>query len=227
MKRYVSTFAGLLAAALLSTTANAGTIIGAQSAVINEGGPGFGSINDTFNQAGLSAGYTGGVTDFASYIASKPTHTVTFGGFEWFSNTGLDTASVTYDLGKLYNLSALALWNEESSGIGLLALFGSSDGNTFSSIGSFSPADNPDNAPYLAQVFNITSTQSRYVRFDMSGCPQQPSAFVACAIGEVAFDATAANAVPEPSTWAMMLVGFGMVGAGMRYQRRSNKVAFG
>ena len=33
--------------------------------------------------------------------------------------------------------------------------------------------------------------------------------------------------VPEPATWAMMLVGFGMVGAGMRYRRRSSKVAFG
>ncbi|MDP1028353.1 choice-of-anchor K domain-containing protein [Sphingomonas sp. KR1UV-12] len=30
-------------------------------------------------------------------------------------------------------------------------------------------------------------------------------------------------AVPEPATWAMMLVGFGMVGASARYRRRSTK----
>ncbi len=30
-------------------------------------------------------------------------------------------------------------------------------------------------------------------------------------------------AVPEPTTWAMMLVGFGMMGASMRYRRRSTK----
>jgi len=34
-----------------------------------------------------------------------------------------------------------------------------------------------------------------------------------------------AAAVPEPATWAMMLVGFGMMGASMRYRRRSTKAA--
>ncbi len=33
-------------------------------------------------------------------------------------------------------------------------------------------------------------------------------------------------AVPEPTTWAMMLVGFGMVGAASRYRRRSANVRF-
>jgi len=36
---------------------------------------------------------------------------------------------------------------------------------------------------------------------------------------------TATTAVPEPATWAMMLAGFGMMGATMRYRRRSTKVA--
>lgn len=34
------------------------------------------------------------------------------------------------------------------------------------------------------------------------------------------------GAVPEPATWAMMLVGFGMMGASMRYRRRSTATAF-
>jgi len=33
-------------------------------------------------------------------------------------------------------------------------------------------------------------------------------------------------AVPEPATWAMMLVGFAMVGATARYRRRKSNVAF-
>ncbi|MFS0773468.1 PEPxxWA-CTERM sorting domain-containing protein [Sphingomonas sp. 1P08PE] len=33
-------------------------------------------------------------------------------------------------------------------------------------------------------------------------------------------------AVPEPATWAMMLVGFGMVGGAARYRRRGTKVAY-
>lgn len=40
------------------------------------------------------------------------------------------------------------------------------------------------------------------------------------------FTNTATAAVPEPATWAAMLLGFGLVGAGMRSRRRSTKVTF-
>jgi hypothetical protein len=33
-------------------------------------------------------------------------------------------------------------------------------------------------------------------------------------------------AVPEPTTWAMMFVGFGMMGASMRYRRRGTKAVY-
>lgn len=33
-------------------------------------------------------------------------------------------------------------------------------------------------------------------------------------------------AIPEPTTWAMMLVGFAMVGATVRYRRRSSRITF-
>jgi len=35
-----------------------------------------------------------------------------------------------------------------------------------------------------------------------------------------------AAAIPEPATWGMMLLGFGLVGATMRYRRRSSIVTF-
>jgi hypothetical protein len=35
-----------------------------------------------------------------------------------------------------------------------------------------------------------------------------------------------ANTVPEPATWAMMLIGFGMMGASLRYGRRRGTVGF-
>ena len=38
--------------------------------------------------------------------------------------------------------------------------------------------------------------------------------------------AAAVAAVPEPATWAMMLVGFGMMGASLRYRRKSTAVSF-
>jgi hypothetical protein len=34
------------------------------------------------------------------------------------------------------------------------------------------------------------------------------------------------TAVPEPATWGLMLVGFGMLGASMRYRRRRSVVAY-
>lgn len=34
------------------------------------------------------------------------------------------------------------------------------------------------------------------------------------------------SAVPEPATWALMLVGFGMVGGAARYRRRSAKITY-
>ncbi|MGP7796695.1 PEPxxWA-CTERM sorting domain-containing protein [Sphingomonas sp. CLY1604] len=33
-------------------------------------------------------------------------------------------------------------------------------------------------------------------------------------------------AVPEPATWAMMIIGFGMLGGAMRYRRKSSKAAY-
>lgn len=40
------------------------------------------------------------------------------------------------------------------------------------------------------------------------------------------FTNTASAAVPEPSTWGAMLLGFGLVGSGMRARRRSTKVTY-
>ena len=42
----------------------------------------------------------------------------------------------------------------------------------------------------------------------------------------VIFDAAQVLAVPEPATWAMMLLGVGMIGGGLRLARRKNDLAF-
>jgi hypothetical protein len=211
--------------AFAAQPAQAQQIVSATSGTINSGGPGFGSLTDTINQSGLSTGYVSGVTDFNSYIAGNPTHTVVFNGNEWFSNQGSNSASVTYDLGSAMGIDALALWNEEASGIGTLNLFSSLDGVLFTSLGSFNPTNNPLDANYLAQVFNFGAVDTRYFRFDMSECPQQPTTFDACAIGEVAFRTASVSGVPEPSSWAMMLVGFGAIGYSMRRRRSAKALA--
>lgn len=212
-----------VAFALLMTALSpvqAQTIIGATSAVVNKSGPGdpSGSIISTYNQSGLSTPYVSGVTNFDAYLAGGPFHTTLYSRFEWFGNSGTTDALVTYDLGQLFNIDRLALWNEEFAGIGLLNVLGSTDGVTFSTIGAgFKPTNNVYlGNPYFADVFALTPTSLRYVRLDASGCPQPDGGpYTACSIGEVAFR-TAAPAVPEPATWAMMIAGMGLVGATMR-----------
>lgn len=225
MKLSILSFTATAAVALMATAAQAGPgfIIAPIAATVDVNGPGFGSITNTFDESGLSSLYTPGVTNFDAYIATNPLHTTTFSGFEFFGNAGTSTLQVTYDLGSVKSINALALWNEESSGIGSLTLLSSLDGITFSLFAAgLTPFDNPL-APYPAEVFGFGNLSTRYVRFEASGCPQpNPGNFASCAIGEVAFR-TGSATVPEPQSWALMIAGFGLVGAAMR--RRASVVA--
>jgi hypothetical protein len=193
--------------------AQAGAIISATGAVIDAGGPGFGPIADTFNKNGLLTGYTAGVTDFDTYIAGNPQHSLVFAGNEWFSNSAATAATVTYDLGSSKTIDALALWNEDISGIGSLALETSSDGLIFAPlVAGLLPTNNNDNFDYGADVFSFGAVTAQFVRFVMTNCPQvpngpNPGGFGGCAIGEVAFRATA---VPEPGI--LELTGLALLG---------------
>jgi len=216
--RKLSRWVSIAALAGVASVANAGPIHSAVSGTINSGGPGFGSLTNTHNQAGLTAFYVSGVTDFNTYIASGPSHTNIFACCEWFSNEGTTSASVTYNLGAILTIDALALWNEESSGIGLLDLLYSTDGVIFTALASgLTPTDNPLGPNYLADVFAFGAVNMQYLRLDMSACPQgNPGSFDACAIGEVAFRG-AQITVPEPGSLA--LVGLALAGAGLVRRR--------
>lgn len=205
----------------ITSTANAGVIISATGGTINSGGPGFGTLTETFDQSGLLSGYTPGVTDFDTYIASNPMHSLIFAGNEWFSNDPTESASVTYDFGGTVTIDALALWNEEGAGIGLLDLLYSINGTDFFALaGGLTPTDNPGNTDYGTDIFSFAATSMNFIRLDMSRCPQPDGSFPSCSIGEVAFREGVTDA-PEPA--ALGMLGFGLIGLGIARRRRLKK----
>ena len=212
----------ILAAALsigMLSAAQAGTVVSATAATVLSS-TGSGLIEDTFEQFGLLTDYVSGVTDWATYFAANPLHETPFAGGEWFSTRYVPTASVSYDLGSIQSIEGLALWNEDASGIGSLNILGSADGTTWTTLlSNVKPTDNPLGVQYGADLFNWQATNLRYVKLDMSGCPQpNGSGYEACGIGEVAFHA--ATPVPEASTWAMSSLGLALMGVAVARRRK-------
>ncbi len=217
-----NTLAAALAVAALST-AQAGTIISAVNASVLSGGPGIGDIADTYNLFGLFNDYVSGVTDFDSYTASA-LHDFDYLGQEWFSNEGTTSAVVSYDLGKVQKIQGMAFWNEDGAGVGKLNLLGSTDGTSwFSLLNNLRPTDNTFQANYKADIYSWQSVALRYVKLEMSACPQiQPASNIltACGIGEVAFNASPTSAVPELNPIGMGALGLGLMALGLRRRRQ-------
>ena len=137
-----------------------------------------------------------GSTDFDTYLAQIPTHSVIYGGCEWFSTTRITSATLVFDMGQVLTIDRMAIWNEESSGISSLSVAHSANGVTYSEVpGSFAPKNWPLpitlNERYRADVFSLGTIIARYVRLSIA-CPQIPSAYPGCSLGEIAFSTDAA-----------------------------------
>ena len=146
----------------------------------------------------------------------------------WMTDLGVDTATLTFDLGGAFKLSSIDVWNynfgkeewvstlDRASKAFTLAI--STDGVTFTQVlaGEFARGTGE---LLGAETFGFTGV-ARYVQLNLSGNHQrQPETYGYAPIGlsEVRF---AGSAVPEPATWAMMIAGFGLVGGALRASRR-------
>ena len=175
-------------------------------------GSGVYDINDVINQNGLFDTFVSGVTDFDTYIAANPLHTFQDVGFEWFSANGDTTPTVEFDLGSVMTIDRIAIWNEEFAGFGSASISVSTDGVDFDPLTMIdSLTDHGFLVEYFADVFSFGPVDARYVRLDLSGCPQPNGTqdFDLCGIGEVAFNAMAPVPVPAALPLFAAALGFG------------------
>lgn len=212
-----------LATCLVASPAAASVILSPVAVLSNTAGryEPMADIDSTIDQSGLSSGFVSGVTDFSSYLATGPTHEWIYtDGSEWFSSTGLTSGTIVYDLGAVYTVTQLALWNEEFSGISRMQVETSTDAafGSASDVGTFAPTDTPFDAQYGAEVFGLTPSVARYVRLTLAG-PQQPNRGTFLSMGEIAFDVTSSD-VPEPFTASLLLVGMSVAAARRLRSRR-------
>lgn len=224
--KMLASAAALATAMLLTAPAHAAAIISAKSVTALFGGQAGSSgssspwwVGNTINQTGLNKTYVSGVTDFATFIASNPRHNT--GPYsEWNSDQNIFSARLLFDFGEDVTIDGLALWDENSSSLSSISL-GTYDLGQFA---DFNVIDTPPGSSqsYGAQTFNFRKITTRYLVLDMHGC-NQGGGFnhPGCGLGEIAFRqaSSVTGAVPEPTTWAMMLLGFGALGATLRRRR--------
>lgn len=218
----------LLAGVALATTlglapAQAATIIGAVSATATSETSSTYGIQNAINQSGLSAGYTSGVTDFDAYIASGPTHSLS-ATTEWFGAFGTLADTLIFNLGSVFDIGRIALWNEESSGFGKGVVSTSTDGITYTLLTTLFPIDNPY-ADYKAEVFSFAEVAAQYFKIEVSECPQPiVGSYQSCAMGEIAFSTDDGIApVPVPAAAPLFVTALGLLGIGGARRRRNRR----
>jgi hypothetical protein len=226
-KKFAVTVAAVLALGVTPLTASAGFVLSPGSVIANTMGEAPGaSVNQLLNQSGLSVGYTSGVTDFATYIASGPTHTRAVQADQWFSSIGtFPPGHIDFDLGNEYMVRDLAFWNgagTTTANVQNFRVFTSNvpDFSVSTLVGSFTNPQQRSSNTYPVTVFHLTNTDARYVRLDLDTYYGNPNVV---GIGEVAFDATSATAAaPEPASLTLLGIGsIGLLGYGWRRRKQS------
>ncbi len=165
---------------------------------------------NVINQSGLSTGYTSGVTDAAGYLASNPTHGADAGSF-WNAELGSTAGTLTFDLGGLWDVQQLVLWNRVPRGFGIrgfsIELATDASFADAKVVGAFIAAQGSEfQTTTPAQVFSFAKTSAAYARVNVA------NSYSTCcmSLSEVAFVAEA-QSVPEPGTLALVLAALGAV----------------
>ncbi|WP_293682767.1 PEPxxWA-CTERM sorting domain-containing protein [uncultured Phenylobacterium sp.] len=197
-----------------------------------------GPLEKLINQSGLSAPYVNGVTDFDSFVSTTTGFSVGAAGVAG----ALAPWPVTFNFGftTAQTIDALAIFNQRGAASIRAFNIYRADLEDFSDatlLGRYEIASSTTKVPFVA-AFRETSAQyfrleivsnhglKTSVRFDeviargdQLRLPPPPQDVV-LGPGPGRLDgARTGVAVPEPSTWALMIGGFGLAGARLRRRR--------
>lgn len=230
MKKLLSAFAVL---ALTSVSAHAAQLILTPASVIGSSGsyqntataqPGDFDAGNIFDQQ------TGDVVDQHAYTSPPVTY--------WLNgDNGPANAFITVDLGGVYTLSNFQLYNTHNAqyydrGTGDFSILGSNDplfgtsiqlvsGTLNSAAVTGSPFD-----PITGQTFASLSGQSvRYLQFLPTSVASAGNPCCGTNVYGLNELRVFGSAVPEPGTWALMIVGMGLMGGALRRRRPAPRLA--
>lgn len=156
----------------------------------------------------------------------------------WMTDLGEPTGLLTFDLGGIYSLDSASLWQYNfgtntpvistlDRGVDNFRILTSIDGLTYDEVFSGNMTRSPDGSPVAAQVFTLASVDARFVQLDLLNNFSVGTIYedeYPIGLSEVRFGGTVAAAVPEPTTWLLMVIGVGAIGASMR--RKKVKIAY-
>ena len=175
--------------------------------------PSFGALITYTEQATASGSLDGILFTNATVVLTMTNNTTNVtGGPSFFENVGTTTVSVGGGSAVTFSDPIQVFSNQSSTAVGFEDL--SSDDILDSVSASFASYD------LKTSIGPIVGSSE----FDPSSSfPTTGGAFVLTSVGESATFTSATSAIPEPSTWAMMLIGFAGLGyAGYRRARAAH-----
>jgi hypothetical protein len=188
-------------------------------------------FSETFDNKDSGFRFTGNVTlaDATTYVACCNTIGTGSGNFAAFGGGNLPSGSLaaifTTVVGQLYsvgfNIGAVGqnsdtlIFSTGATTDTLATFNGFADGAPVDVFTAF--ADNNLDTTFKADSFTFTATSELTALLVQGGGANNADALL---------DDVSITAVPEPATWAMMFLGFAMVGGAARYRRRETKVAY-
>jgi hypothetical protein len=186
-------------------TARVGTILQPTSVTTTMGS--FGApwaATKMIDKSGLSVSYTSNVTNFDTYIAGNPTHShnahqITPADAQaWASSNNILTGTITFNLGSLFVVESMALWNRIDAGIGGFTLLADADGDFTSGAVTVLSNRSALLGRSGAQVYGFIPTPAQYLRLQVLS---DAHSFPFVSINEIAFegDQLAADATPPTS----------------------------